>query len=104
MPATNKNLVPSGQEGSRTFWMAMLNMVDGRGGRLNQVATGLAQMGIGVVVLMKTKFIDNQYLKKAAGHTIMCSKAASSAQGGVALVWKENVTSDLRSSWCYFMA
>jgi hypothetical protein len=28
--------------------------------------------------------------KTAAGYTIMCSKAVSCTQGGVALVWKEN--------------
>jgi hypothetical protein len=47
-------------------------------------------MGIGVTVLMETKVIDNRYPKTAAGYTIMCSKAASCAQGRVVLVWKED--------------
>jgi hypothetical protein len=47
-------------------------------------------MGIGVVVLTETKFVDDQYPKTAVGYTIMCYKAASCAQGGVTLVWKED--------------
>jgi hypothetical protein len=78
MPATNRNLAPSGQEGSGTFQMAMWNIVDGRGGRLKQVAAGRVQMGIGVV-LTETKFIDDWYPKMAAGYTIMSSKVASCA-------------------------
>jgi hypothetical protein len=59
-------------------------------GRLKQVAAGLAQMGIGVAVLTETKFVDNRYPKMAAGYMIMSSKAASCAQGVVALAWREN--------------
>jgi hypothetical protein len=47
-------------------------------------------MGIDVAVLTVTKFVDNWYLNMAAGYTIMCSKATSCTQGGVALMWKEN--------------
>ncbi len=57
---------------------------------MKQAAAGLAQMGIGVVVLTKTKFIDNQYPKVAVGYTIMSLKAASCSQGGVALAWRED--------------
>jgi hypothetical protein len=42
-------------------------------------------MGIGVAVLRETKFFDNRYPKMAVGYNIMCSKAASCTQGGVAL-------------------
>jgi hypothetical protein len=63
------------------------------GGRLKQAAAELAQMGIGVAVLMETKFVDDRYPNTAARYTILCFKAASCAQGGVALVWKEK---DLR--------
>ncbi len=61
------------------------------GGGLKQAAAGSAQMGIGVAVLTETKFINNQYPNTAVGYTIMCSKVASCAQGGAALVWKEKV-------------
>jgi hypothetical protein len=90
MRATNGNPAPSGQEGSGTFWMATWNIVDGRGMGLKQAAARLAQMGIGVAVLTKTKFVDDQYPKTAAGYTIMSLKAASCSQGGVALAWREN--------------
>jgi hypothetical protein len=93
MPATNGNPAPSGQEGSRTIRMVTWNIVDRRGGRLKQVVAGLAQIGIGVAVLTETKFVDDWYPKMAAGYTIMSCKAASCAQGDVALAWREN---DLR--------
>jgi hypothetical protein len=86
MLATNKNPAPSGQEGSGTFLMAKWNIVNERGGRLKQAAAGLAQMGIGVAVLTESKFVDNWYPKMAAGYTVMCSKIASCAQGGVAFI------------------
>jgi hypothetical protein len=66
--------------------MATWNIVDKRGGRLKQVATGLTQMGTWVAVLTEKKFIDNWYPNMAVGYTIMCSKAASCTQGGVALM------------------
>ena len=47
-------------------------------------------MGIGVAVLMETKFVDDRYPKMVAGYMIMSSKAAGCAQGGMALAWREN--------------
>jgi hypothetical protein len=73
--------------------MATWNIVDGRGGGLKQAAARLSQMGIGVAVLTETKFVDDWHPKTAMGYTIMSFKAASCAQGGVALAWREN---DLR--------
>jgi hypothetical protein len=70
--------------------MVMWNIVNGRGGRLKQAAVGLAQMGIGAAMLTEKKFVDNWHPNMATGYTIMCSKAASCAQGGGALAWKEN--------------
>ena len=70
--------------------MATWNIVDGRGGRLTQAAAGLVQMRVGLVVLTETKLVDNSHPKTASGYSIMCSKAKSGHQGGVALMWKEN--------------
>jgi hypothetical protein len=89
MPATNGYPAPSVQEGSGTFRMTTWNIVNGRGGRLKQAAAGLAQMGIGVAVLTKTKFVNDRYPKMAVGYTIMSLKATSCSQGGVALGWRE---------------
>ncbi len=83
MPAINDNAVPSKLEGSGTFRMAAWNIVNGRGGRLTQAAAGMAQIGIGLEVLMETKIVDDRHPKAASGYTIMCSKAASCNQGGV---------------------
>jgi hypothetical protein len=63
MPATNGKPVPSGHKGSGTFWMAMWNIINGRGERLKQLAAGLAQMGISMAVLTEAKFVNNQYPK-----------------------------------------
>ncbi len=57
---------------------------------MKQVAAGLAQMEIGMVVLTETKFVNNWYPKMVTGYTDMSSKAASSTQGGMALAWREN--------------
>jgi hypothetical protein len=70
--------------------MGTWNIVNRRGGRLKQVAAGLGQMGMGVAVLMKKKFVDSRYPKMAAGFTIMSSKAACCAQGCVTLAWRKN--------------
>ena len=56
---------------------------------MKQAAAGLAQMGIGVAVLTKTKFVNDRYPKMAVGYTIMSLKATSCSQGGVALGWRE---------------
>ena len=54
------NSTPSLPEGSGTFRMAMRNIVDGRRGRLAQVAAGLAQMRVGLAVLTETTLINNR--------------------------------------------
>jgi len=90
MLAMDDNSTPSLPEGSGTFRMATWNIVDGRRGRLAQAAAGLAQMKVGLAVLTETKLVDERHPKTASGYTIMCSKAVSGHQGGVALAWKEN--------------
>ncbi len=57
--ATNTNPVPSGQEGSGTFWRATWNIVNEKGGRITKVATGLVQLGMGVGVLTEIKFVHD---------------------------------------------
>ena len=47
-------------------------------------------MGVGLAVLTETKLVDDRHPKTASGYTIMCSKAVSGHQGGVAIMWKEN--------------
>ena len=86
MLAMDDNSTHSLPEGSGTFRMATWNIVDGRRGRLVQAAAGLAQMRVGLAVLMETKLVDNRHPKTASGYTIMCSKVVSGHQGGVAVV------------------
>ena len=59
---------------------------------MTQAATRLAQMRVvGPAVLTETKFVGERHPKTAYGYSIiMCSKAVSGHQGGVALVWKED--------------
>ena len=70
--------------------MATWNIVNGRGGRLTQSATGLVQMGVGLAVLTETKLVNDRHPKIASGYSIMCLKAVSGHQGGVTLMWKED--------------
>jgi exonuclease III len=90
MLAMDDDSTPSKPEGSGTFRMATWNIVDGRRGRLAQAAAGLAQMRVGLAVLTETKLVNDRHPKTASGYTIMCSKAVSGHQGGVALMWKED--------------
>ena len=100
MLAPDNTPAPSRPEGSGTFRMATWNIIDGRGRRLMQAAAGLAQMEVGLGVLTEMKLVDDRHPKTASGYSIMCSKAVSEHQGGVALMWKEN-NQNLRSNRCY---
>ena len=90
MLAPDDTPAPSPPKGSGTFRMATWNIVDGRGGRLMQAAAGLVQMKVVLAVLTETKLVDDRHPKTASGYSIMCSKAVSGHQGGIALMWKEN--------------
>ena len=89
MLAIDNNSAPSLPESSGTFWMASWNIVNGREERLSQAAAGMAQMRVGLAVLTETKLVDDRHPKTASRYAIMCSKAVSGHQGGVALMWKE---------------
>jgi hypothetical protein len=86
MLAIDDNLAPSLPEGSGTFWMASWNIVHGREERLLQAAAGLAQMRVGLAVLTEMKLVDDRHPKTTSRYAIMCSKAVSGHQGGVALM------------------
>jgi hypothetical protein len=47
-------------------------------------------MRVGLAVLTETKLVNDRHPKTASGYAIMCSKAVSGHQGGVALMWKED--------------
>jgi hypothetical protein len=47
----------------------------------------LHQMGVGCVVLTKTKLTDARYPKHVEGYHVIASKAMSPQQGGIALLW-----------------
>ncbi len=53
-------------------------------------AKGLAQMGVGIGILNKTKVINNRYAKSLSGYRVLTSKAASPHQGGIGLIWRED--------------
>ncbi len=57
---------------------------------MTQAAAGLAQMGVGLAVPTETKIVTHRHPKTAYRYSIMCSKAVSGHQGGVALMWKED--------------
>ncbi len=53
-------------------------------------AEGLAQMGVGIGILTKTKVANDQYLKSLLGYRVLVLKVASPHQGGIGLIWREN--------------
>jgi hypothetical protein len=57
---------------------------------LSSATKGLAQMGVGLAVLMEMKVSDDRHPRLASGYKILALKAASHNQGGIALLWKEN--------------
>jgi hypothetical protein len=52
-------------------------------------AKGLAQMGVGIGILTKTKITNNWYLKSLSGYWVLASKATSPHRGGIGLIWRE---------------
>jgi hypothetical protein len=84
------SLAPPSLGGRGAFTLAAWNICCGRNVGLSSVAKGLAQMGVGLVVLMETKVIDDHHPRLALGSKILALKAASHNQGGIALLWKEN--------------
>jgi hypothetical protein len=53
-------------------------------------AKRLAQMGVGIGILNKTKVTNNQYLKSLLGYRVLVLKVASPHQGGIGLIWRED--------------
>jgi hypothetical protein len=54
------------------------------------VAKGLAQMGVWIGILTKTKVTNDRYLKSHLGYRVLVSKAASPHQGGIGLIWRKD--------------
>jgi hypothetical protein len=53
-------------------------------------AKGLAQMGVGIGILTKTKVTNDWYSKSLSGYRVLVSKVASPHQGGIGLIWRED--------------
>jgi hypothetical protein len=51
---------------------------------------GLAQMGVGIGILTKTKTTNDWYSKSLSGYRMLLSKVASPHQGGIGLIWRED--------------
>jgi hypothetical protein len=58
---------PSLPGGGRAFMLAAWNIHCGRNAGLSSAAKGLAQVGVGLAVLMETKLTDNRYPRLASG-------------------------------------
>jgi hypothetical protein len=87
---TPPHQVGSRTKGTKPFSMAMWNICCGRGTGMAAVAKGLAQMGVGIGILTKTKVTNNRYLKCLLGYRVLVLKAASPHQGGIGLIWRED--------------
>jgi hypothetical protein len=53
-------------------------------------AKGLAQMGVWIGILTKTKVTSNQHLKSNSRYRVLVLKAASPHQGGIGLIWRKD--------------
>jgi hypothetical protein len=60
------------------------------GAGLAVTANGLCHMDDGCAVLSKMKIINNRYPKFVLGYRMLSTKAPTSRQGGIALMWEEN--------------
>ena len=78
---------PSRPEGSRTIPIATWNIRSGRKVGLEAAAKGLRQMNVGVALLQETKVTDGKHTRHTSGYDVYCTKAPSSQQGGIALLW-----------------
>jgi hypothetical protein len=88
-------LMPPQPGGSRTkgtkpFFLAMWNIHCGSGMGIAAAAKGLAQMGVRIGILTKTKIINDWYSKSLLGYRVIVLKAVSPHQGGVGLIWRED--------------
>jgi hypothetical protein len=70
--------------------MATWNICCVRGTGMAAAAEGLAQMGVGIGILTKTKVIGDWYSKSLLGYRVLVLKAASPHQGGIGLIWRED--------------
>jgi hypothetical protein len=77
-------------KGTKPVSMATWNIRCGRGTRMAAAAKGLAQMGVGIGFLTRTKVIDNRYSKSLLGYKVLVSKSASPHRGGIGLIWRED--------------
>jgi hypothetical protein len=80
-------LAPPLPGGNGTFSVATWNIRSTRGAGLAAAAKGLRQMGVGCMVLTKTKLTDDQYSKHVGGYHVIALKTTSPQQGGIALLW-----------------
>ncbi len=76
--------------GSGAFMLAAWNIHCRRNAELSSEAKGLAQMGVGLAILIEMMVMDNRHPRLMLGYKILASKAASHNQGGIALLRKEN--------------
>ena len=70
--------------------LATYNIRSARGGNLESVLRALNQMNVDFCLLCETKLSDDRFTKFSSGYRVFASKAPSSHQGGVALVYRQS--------------
>jgi hypothetical protein len=73
---------------SGTFSVATWNIKSIWGAGLVAAAKGLRQIGVGCIVLTKTKLSNDQYPRLVSGYHVIASKAANLQLGRIAVLWK----------------
>jgi exonuclease III len=70
--------------------IATYNIRSARGGNLESVLRALNQMNVDLGLLCETKLSDERFTKFSSGYRVFASKAPSSHQGGVALIYRHS--------------
>jgi hypothetical protein len=75
-------------EGKETnIAIGTLNIVDGRGNRLEMACNRLARIGVDIAIITETK-LNGHHTTSAYGYTIVATKCENQHQGGVALAYR----------------
>ena len=70
--------------------MGTINIMDGRGNRLELICHKVERHGIDIAILMETK-LNGYHTVSSYGYSIMATKCSNQHQGGVAILARQNV-------------
>ena len=90
---TSSQKVSNGQNGVLAMSKARIatwNIVSARNTRLEKAIRGMKASNVDICFLTETKLTDDKFARERDGYVVTATTAASTAQGGVALVHRES--------------